>query len=97
MQPKTIFDKKYGNCSKIVKIVYEREYWSLEKVRITLDKNIIIQNMQHKLSKSLSLNKVAVELKTKNNYSFDKLLNDFPFENIRFSKYCEALDQQNFK
>lgn len=95
--PKTIFDKEYGNCSKIVKIEYEREYWSLERVRITLDKNIIIQNMQHMLSKSLNLNKVAVELKTNHNYSFDKLLNDFPFENIRFSKYCEALGQQNFK
>jgi len=66
-------------------------------VRITLDKNIIIQNMQHKLSESLNLNKIAVELKTNNNYLFDKLINDFPFENIRFSKYCEALDQQNFK
>ena len=39
--------------------------------------------------------KIAVELKTDYRYPLDKLTNDFPFENIRFSKYCEAFDELN--
>ena len=43
------------------------------------------------------INKIAVEIKTDYNYPIDKLLNDLPFEYIRFSKYCNGLQlTQNF-
>jgi SPX domain protein involved in polyphosphate accumulation len=93
--PKTIFDKYYGICDQIVEITYDREYWVIDKVRITLDTNINIRNLKKKITDSLSLNNIAVELKTSYKYPLDKLANDFPFENIRFSKYCEAFDVLN--
>ena len=93
--PKTILDNHYGICDQILEISYNREYWILDKVRITLDKNIGIKNLKKKIGKSLNLNKIAVELKTDYRYPLDKLTNDFPFENTRFSKYCEAFDELN--
>lgn len=97
LYPKTIFDNHYGICDQMVKINYEREYWILDKVRITLDKNINIKNLKSKIDRGLNLKKIAVELKTNYSYPLDKLTSDFPFENIRFSKYCEALDELYFK
>ena len=58
--PKTILDNHYGICDQILGITYNREYWILDKVRITLDKNIGIKNLKKKIGKSLNLNKISV-------------------------------------
>ena len=42
--------------------------------------------------RKIILNKLAVELKSSFNYSTDQMRNDFPFNIIRFSKYCEAIN-----
>ena len=38
-----------------------------------------------------------VELKTSINKNNDDLINDFPFQRIRFSKYCFAVESFNYR
>tara|TARA_B100001063_G_C16772132_1_gene562401 strand:+ start:1291 stop:1878 length:588 start_codon:yes stop_codon:yes gene_type:complete len=90
--PNFIKDKDYGLCDKIIKIEYYREYFGSDQFRITLDTDIQYQGFLVKKRNKGKINKIAVEIKTDYNYPIDKLLNDLPFEYIRFSKYCEAID-----
>ena len=90
--PNFIKDKDYGLCDKIIKIEYNREYFGSDQFRITLDTDIQYQGFLVKKKNKGKINKIAVEIKTDYNYPIDKLLNDLPFEYIRFSKYCEAID-----
>ncbi len=90
--PSSIKDKDYGLCDKIIKIEYNREYFGSDQFRITLDTDIQYQSFIMKKKNKGKINKIAVEIKTDYNYPIDKLLNDLPFEYIRFSKYCEAID-----
>ena len=92
---KKIYDKDYGECNPKVMITYKRNYYFLKNTRVTIDNDINFVSMM--LNKNYSrrkiiLNKLAVELKSSFNYSTDQIRNDFPFNIIRFSKYCEAIN-----
>ena len=92
---KKIYDKDYGECNPKVMITYKRNYYFLKNTRVTIDNDINFVSMM--LNKNYSrrkiiLNKLAVELKSSFNYSTDQMRNDFPFNIIRFSKYCEAIN-----
>jgi len=92
---KKIYDKDYGECNPKVMITYKRSYYFLKNIRVTIDNDINFVSMM--LNKNFSrrkiiLNKLAVELKSSFNYSTDKMRKDFPFNIIRFSKYCEAIN-----
>ena len=90
---KKIYDKDYGECNPKVMITYKRNYYFLKNTRVTIDNDINFVSMM--LNKNYSrrkiiLNKLAVELKSSFNYSTDQMRNDFPFNIIRFSKYCRS-------
>ena len=77
---------------------YQREYFQLDDVRIVIDQNIKYKHfMKDKIEKDYS---TIVEIKTNFNKNRDDLINDFPFQRIRFSKYCNGYNKlynQNHK
>ena len=88
-----IFDTTYGTCLPNFYVSYEREYVKIHDVRISIDKNISYENF---LTNSVFYdNKSIVELKTSINKNLDILTKDFPFQKIRFSKYCFAVEKLN--
>ena len=58
--------------------------------RITIDTDIFY-NIQNNLLKKKDLN-VIVELKASKNKNIDDLFEQFPFQEIRFSKYCNGIE-----
>lgn len=84
------FDKKYGLCKPLLNVIYEREYLKIDDIRITIDTNIFY-NIQNNLLKKKDLN-VIVELKASKNKDIDDLFEQFPFQEIRFSKYCNGIE-----
>ncbi len=88
-----IFDTTYGTCLPNFYVSYEREYVKIDDVRISIDKNISYENF---LTHSVFYdNNSIVELKTSINKDLDILTKDFPFQKIRFSKYCFAVEKLN--
>jgi hypothetical protein len=88
-----IFDPDYGTCLPNFYVSYKREYAKIEDVRISIDEAISYENF---LSNSFFLDdKLIVELKTSINKNLDDFIKDFPFQKIRFSKYCFAVENSN--
>lgn len=86
-------DKMYGTCLPNFFVSYEREYFKIDDVRISIDKKITYTNFFTK--KIYSDDKTIVELKTSINKNQDDLAKTFPFQKIRFSKYCYAVENLN--
>ena len=71
----------------------DREYYLIDDVRISIDRNI---NYTSYFGSNLgSDQQCAVELKASINKSKDQLLNNFPFQRQRFSKYCNGVEKKN--
>ena len=71
-------------------INYQRDYFKIGDVRITIDENITYKYYsKESIKKDLSS---IVELKTSIDKNFDDLIKEFPFYRKRFSKYCNAID-----
>ena len=88
-----IFDSNYGTCIPNFYVSYKREYVKIGDVRISIDEEISYENY---LSNNVFFdNKLIVELKTSINKNLDDLIKDFPFQKIRFSKYCFAVENFN--
>lgn len=83
-----IFDNQYGICNPLMFVTYEREYFILEDIRITIDKNILYQQFKKKIT--FKDPEIVIELKTSYKKNLDEILKLFPFQNIRFSKYCNG-------
>ena len=88
-----IFDKTYGVCKPILSVIYDREYLINNNVRITIDTNILYNMYNNKIVKDDK--NIVVELKTSINQNIDVLFEKFPFQEIRFSKYCNGIDLLN--
>ena len=88
-----IFDSNYGTCIPNFYVSYKREYVKIGDVRISIDEEISYENY---LSNNVFFdNKLIVELKTSINKNLDDFIKDFPFQKIRFSKYCFAVENFN--
>ena len=92
---KGISDSQYGLCKPLLYVVYDREYFKLDDVRISIDNNIKYklypENVPQRDENSI------VEIKTSIKKNLDKLIEDFPFQKKRFSKYCNAVEKVIFK
>jgi|TARA_B110000114_G_C15076461_1_gene392037 hypothetical protein len=86
---KGIFDSSYGLCKPILNIIYNREYLKKDDVRITLDSDISYNLTNNKTIKKDA--NIIVELKTSINKNLDDLFEEYPFQEIRFSKYCNGI------
>lgn len=89
-----IFDNQYGLCFPNYYVSYLREYALIDDVRISIDTGIKYKNFQTNISYNDD-KKIIVELKTSANKDLDDLIKLFPFQRIRFSKYCFAVESLN--
>ena len=91
---KNIIDKTYGICQKVLNISYKRKYFLKNNIRITFDENIIYQNLNNNLKyeENNNLNQCVIEFKCSNNKEFLKIKDEIPFDEIRFSKYTNAIE-----
>lgn len=86
-----IYDVVYGNCYPQVWVSYYREYFLINNERITLDQKIKYES--YKSAKSYKdIESLILELKG-TNLNFNELFDDLvPIYRIRFSKYCNAIN-----
>ena len=92
-----IEDKKYGTCLPILDISYEREYFFVKDVRLTIDKSIEYDSRSNFLKENLNQhffkdNLCVCEIKTDFNYETNNLLNNFEFQRSQFSKYERGIE-----
>jgi hypothetical protein len=87
-------DVDYGMCSPVLNVIYERDYYLVKDIRVTLDKNIIYKKIINKYISNIStLDKFnVVELKYNHKSQANLFNNDFPFERSRYSKYCRGIE-----
>lgn len=84
-------DEQYGVCFPKLYVIYQREYFKLDDTRISIDKDLQYYNFHtEKFFNDMS---TIVEVKTSINKDQDDLIKMFPFQKIRFSKYCLAVDK----
>ena len=71
-------------------VSYVREYYLMNDVRITIDKDISYQLF----SKKMTINdpNIIIEIKTHFKKDIDSLTENFPIQRIRFSKYCNGIE-----
>ena len=86
-----IYDNLYGTCRPIIYVIYDREYYQIDDVRISIDENIKYYLYTGRVL-GYDENSI-VELKTSIKKNTDDLLNSFPFQRTRFSKYCNAFEK----
>ena len=91
LKTKGILDSQYGLCKPCLYVIYDREYFAIDDVRISIDNNIryrlYLENIYQRDESSI------VEIKTSIRKNLDKLTEDFPFQKNRFSKYCNAVEK----
>ena len=89
-----MLDSKYGTCYPKTLVSYQRSYYSSKDFRVTLDKNIKFQSYQSKKSfhDFTSTDDIIIEVKTNDTKKFDVLKKNFPFSEVRFSKYCKSVE-----
>ena len=84
------FDSQYGTCLPNFYVSYEREYSIINDVRISIDKNLVYESYRN--NNVCNDGSSIVEIKTSINKNLDDLIELFPFQRTRFSKYCFAVD-----
>tara|TARA_B100001063_G_scaffold201815_1_gene195367 strand:- start:343 stop:936 length:594 start_codon:yes stop_codon:yes gene_type:complete len=88
-----ILDSIYGICLPKIIVNYDREYFLLNKSRITIDQNITYSSFR---SKKKIHNEKNFVIEIKENQNLNKELKEIlPYERRRFSKYCRAVNELN--
>ena len=86
-----IFDNQYGACRPLIYVTYNREYYKFKDIRISIDENINYTLFSGRKLRP-DCNSI-VELKASWNKDRDEILNIFPFQRTRFSKYCNGFEK----
>ncbi|MDB3888597.1 VTC domain-containing protein [Candidatus Pelagibacter sp.] len=85
------FDETYRSCHPKLFVEYTREYFDAKICRLTIDTNIFYTEF-NKSNFIKTDPYVAVEIKAKIDTNLDLLMSKFPFQRVRFSKYCRGFD-----
>jgi hypothetical protein len=88
-------DNFYGICYPKIIISYKREYYKVHDYRITVDREIQYDNfdLKKKFINTINENRIIMELKTNFKSNENDINEKFPFEIIRFSKYCFGIEK----
>ena len=88
------FDKDYGICKPRVRITYQRDYFKIHNVRLTVDRYIeyIKLNTKGKGVYKKYDPDIIVEVKAEDFVPIEYLFKIFHFDRIRFSKYSKAIN-----
>lgn len=91
-------DNNYGACFPVVCVSYKRIYYSLKKIRLTIDRNISYRIVKFgKISSFFHPEPYnIIEIKY-NNPDYDNTVKSFPFHFVRFSKYSRAIEYKKKK
>ncbi len=90
------YDFEYGQCYPIVETNYYREYYDLLNFRLTIDKNIRYSKFKKKKNMIPIKDQIIIEVKSNDTNASNYIDENFHFEKIRFSKYCNAIDEIYF-
>lgn len=85
-----VHDTMYNICKPKVTITYTREYLEIDNFRMTFDRNIRYQIFNSK-KKFKDINQFIIEVKSNDLNDSNKINNIFPFKQIRYSKYSNAV------
>ena len=88
------FDNTYGHLIPLVQVSYDREYYEYNGLRITLDSDIIYQDVIEKTNQYKEKMSV-VELKAGPHWAPDAIIALIQENRRRFSKYCNAIRYLN--
>ena len=86
-----LFDNQYGTCFPNLYVSYKREYSILDDVKISIDREIAYEN--YKTNIIYNDYNAIVELKTSIKKNLDDLIESFPFQRIKSSKYCNGIEK----
>ena len=87
-----IFDNNYGLCTPKLYVKYKREYLFIKDFRISIDTDITYRNFI--TNYQCNDDRVIAELKTSiSKKDTDELIEEFPIQRIRFSKYCFGVEK----
>ena len=89
-----IKDKDYGICQPKLNVIYLRSYFKINNIRLTIDRDIVYKSINHlRISPhSIRDNLNVVEIKYMDNKLDSQVINSFPFQFSRFSKYCRGIE-----
>ena len=89
-----IYDKNYGICEPKLNVIYKRSYYKIKNIRLTVDREITYKRIKFKKILPYKIKDVlnVVELKFKDANFNKEILNFFPFQYNRFSKYCRGIE-----
>ena len=88
-------DSIYGNCLEKIDISYIREYFVIQGIRVTIDKDIKykqIKNNESIFPFIIQDKSYVLEIKTDINKDLTDLSNLFDFPRTKFSKYERAIE-----
>ena len=88
---KGYLDNQYGEILPKLFVTYNREYFQIDDTRISIDTNLNYQTILN--DKYFSDLRTIIEIKTSINKDLDDLTEMYPFQKIRFSKYCLAAEK----
>lgn len=87
----TFYDKDYGILNPKIIIIYQREYFLLNGIRITFDTNIKYKNLMSLHEEIFKDHECVMELKADINQSLNILSGFIDIPTTRFSKYCRGI------
>lgn len=89
-----VLDNDYGICKPKVRVSYERAYYAINGIRLTVDQNIeyVLADGNRRSQNRIIDPEIAVELKAPYSVHEAYLNKCFPFERVRFSKYSRAIN-----
>lgn len=93
-----VLDNGYGLCFPILQIDYNREYFKIFDIRITVDTKIRYKNYkeEHFFNQYHNDDETVLEAKALNTNIKNFVDENIYFEKIRFSKYCNAIEKLNY-
>ena len=86
-----IFDKNYGICKPQVEVNYNREYYKLKDLRVTIDTEIEYKKFNSNIN--FNNNILICEFKSTDVKKIRDFYNSEIFTKVRISKYCEAVNK----
>jgi len=89
--PKNIVDQDYGTLTPSLLVSYDREYFSLDRMRVTFDSSIKYINYRHSMRVECEDKERVMEIKVSADTSNDYIESVIPYATARFSKYSRGL------
>jgi len=91
-----LLDKDYGIITPSLKVTYKRNYYILDKMRITFDFDIKYYNLRFNSPNVYEDDEFVMEIKTSEYVSDDYIESIIPIPTSRFSKYSRGLIRSRY-